>query len=69
MHENIEDISVEDDLKDRTIQGYPNSCAVFDGMLDRYQKLVEPFSNRRRHNDLKIQKLTYLKEQLETIRI
>ena len=41
QNENIqlEDISVEENLEDRTIQDFPNFCVVFDDMLDSNQKL------------------------------
>ena len=39
----IGNISVEEDLEDRTIQEFQNCFVVFDDMLDRNQKLVNPF--------------------------
>ena len=50
----IEDISVDEDLEDRTIQGFQNCCVVFDDMLDTSQKLIDPFFTRGRHNDLDV---------------
>ena len=50
----IEDVSVEEDLEDRTLQDFQNSCVVFDDMLDSNQKLIDPFFTRGRHNDLNI---------------
>ena len=39
QYENIqlEDVSVEEDLEDRTIQDFQNCCVVFDDMLDSNQ--------------------------------
>ena len=56
QYENIqlEDVSVEDDLEDRTIQDFQNCCVVFDDMLDSNQKLLDPFFTRGRHNDLDV---------------
>ena len=42
---------MEEDLEDRTIQDFQNCCVVFD-MLDRNQKLIDPFFTGGRHNDL-----------------
>ena len=50
----IEDISVEEDLGDKSIQDYQNCCVVFDDMLDSNQKLIDPFFTRGRHNDLDV---------------
>ena len=50
----IEDISVDEDLEDRTIQDFHNCCVVFDDMLDTSQKLIDPFFTRGRHNDLDV---------------
>ena len=50
----IEDISVDEDLEDRTIQDFQNCCVVFDDMLDTSQKLIDPFFTRGRHNDLDV---------------
>ena len=54
QYENIqlEDVSVEEDLEDRTIPDFQNCCVVFDDMLDTSQKLKDPFFTRGRHNDL-----------------
>ena len=49
-----EDISVDEDLEDRTIQDFQNCCVVFDDMLDTSQKLIDPFFTRGRHNDLDV---------------
>ena len=46
----LEDVSVEEDLEDRTIQDFKNCCVVFDDMLDSKQKLIDPFFTRGRHN-------------------
>ena len=56
QYENIqlEDVSVEEDLEDRTIQDFQNCCVVFDDMLDSNQKLGDPFFTRGRHNDLDV---------------
>ena len=56
QYENIqlEDVSVEEDLEDRTIQDFQNCCVVFDDMLDSNQKLLDPFFTRGRHNDLDV---------------
>ena len=50
----IEDIPVDEDLEDRTIQDFQNCCVVFDDMLDTSQKLIDPVFNRGRHNDLDV---------------
>ena len=50
----IEDVSVEEDLEDRSIQDFQNCCVVFDDMLDTSQKLIDPFFTRGRHNDLDV---------------
>ena len=50
----IEDVSVEEDLGDKSIQDFPNCCVVFDDMLDSNQKLIDPFFTRGRHNDLDV---------------
>ena len=50
----IEDVSVEEDLEDRTLQDFQNCCVVFDDMLDSNQKLIDPFFTRGRHNDLDV---------------
>ena len=68
----IEDVSVEEDLGDKSIQDFQNCCVVFDDMLDSNQKLIDPFFTRGRHNDLDFiiyhsHILIYLKEQLETV--
>ena len=56
QYENIqlEDVSVKEDLEDRTIQDFQNCCVVFDDMLDSNQKLIDPFFTRGRHNDLDV---------------
>ena len=67
-------VSVEEDLEDRTIQGFQNCCVVFNDMLDSNQKLIDPFSLEE---DMMISMFIIyhshisncLKEQLETIRI
>ena len=50
----IEDVSVEEDLGDKSIQDFQNCCVVFDDMLESNQKLVDPFFTRGRHNDLDV---------------
>ena len=50
----IEDVSVEEDLGDKSFQGFQNCCVVFDDMLDSNQKLIDPFFTRGRHNDLDV---------------
>ena len=50
----IEDVSVEEDLGDKSIQDFQICCVVFDDMLDSIQKLIDPFFNRGRHNDLDV---------------
>ena len=50
----IEDISVDEDLEDRTIQDFQKCCVVFDDMLDTSQKILDPFCTRGRHNDLDV---------------
>ena len=48
----LEDVSVEEDLSDRTVQDFQNCCVVFDDKLDSNQKPINPFFTRGRHNDL-----------------
>ena len=48
----LEDVSVEEGLEDRTIQGSENCCVEFDAMLDSNQKLIHPYFTSGRHNDL-----------------
>ena len=52
QHENIqlEEISVEEDLEDRTKQDSKICCVVSDDMLDSNRKLIDPFFTRGRHN-------------------
>ena len=50
----IEDVSVEEDLGDKSIQDFQNCCVVFDDMLDSNQKLIDPFFTRGRHNELDV---------------
>ena len=50
----IEQVKVEEDLEDKTIQDFQNCCVVFDDMLDTSQKLIDPFFTRGRHNDLNV---------------
>ena len=50
----IEDVSVEEDLSDKSLQDFQNCCVVFDDMLDSNQKLIDPFFTRGRHNDLDV---------------
>ena len=50
----IEDVSVDEDLEDKSIQDFQNCCVVFDDMLDSNQKLIDPFFTRGRHNDLDV---------------
>ena len=38
----LEDVSLEEDLEDRTIQDFKNCCVVLD-MLESNQKLIAPF--------------------------
>ena len=47
-------VSVEEDLEDRTIQGFQNCCVVFNDMLDSNQKLIDPFFTRGRHDDFDV---------------
>ena len=54
----IEDVSVEEDLEERTIQDFQNSCVVFDDTLDSNQKLKDPFFTRGRHNKLDFHSLS-----------
>ena len=68
----IEQVKVEEDLEDKSIQDFQNCCVVFDDMLDTSLKLIDPFFTRE---DIMIwmfiiyhsHTLIYLKEQLETI--
>ena len=50
----IEDVSVEEDLGDKSIQDFQNCCVIFDDMLDSNHKLIDPFFTRGRHNDLDV---------------
>ena len=50
----IEDVSVDEDLEDKSIQDFQKCCVVFDDMLDSNQKLIDPFFTRGRHNDLDV---------------
>ena len=50
----IEDVSVEEDLEDKSIQDFQNCCVVFDDMLDTSQKLIDPFFTRGGHNNLDV---------------
>ena len=52
QHQNIQlgDVSLEEDLEDRTIQDFKNCCVVFDDMLDSNQRLIDPFFTSGRHN-------------------
>ena len=50
----IEDVSVEEDSGDKSIQDFQNCFVVFDDMLDSNQKLIDPFFTRGRHNDLDV---------------
>ena len=50
----IEDVSVEEDLGDKSIQDFQNCCVVFDDMLDSNRKLIDPFFTRGRDNDLDV---------------
>ena len=54
----VEDVSVEEDLEDRTIQDFQNSCVVFDDTLDSNHKLKDPFFTRGRHNKLDFHSLS-----------
>ena len=47
-HTEIEDIVVEEDLSDKSIQDFQKCCVVFDDMLDSNQKLIDPFFSRGR---------------------
>ena len=50
----IEQVKVEEDLEDKSIQDFQNCCVVFDDMLDTSQKLIDPLFTRGRHNDLDV---------------
>ena len=55
QYTNIEtNVSVEEDIEERTIRDYQNCCVVFDDMLDSNQKLTDAMFTRERHNDLDI---------------
>ena len=51
---NIEDVSVDEDLEDRTTQDFQNCCVVFDVMFDSNKKLKDRFFTRGRQNDLDV---------------
>ena len=50
----IEQVKVEEDLEDKSIQDFQSCCVVFDDLLDTSQKLIDPFFTRGRHNDLDV---------------
>ena len=50
----IEQVKVEEDLEDKSIQDFQNCCVVFDDMLDTSQKLIDPFFTRGKHYDLDV---------------
>ena len=50
----IEQVKVEEDLEDKSIQDFQSCCVVFDDFLDTSQKLIDPFFTRGRHNDLDV---------------
>ena len=50
----IEQVKVDEDLEDKSIQDFQNCCVAFDDMLDTSQKLIDPFFTRGRHNDLDV---------------
>ena len=54
----IEDVSVEEDLGDKSIQDFQNCCVVFDDMLDSNQKLIDSFFTTGRHKDLDVYHLS-----------
>ena len=54
----IEDIVVEKDLSDKSIQDFQNCCVAFDYMLDSNQKLIDPFFTRGGHNELDVYSLS-----------
>ena len=50
----IEHVSMEEDLEDKTIQDFQNCCGVLDDMLHSNQKLKTQFLTGGRHNDLDV---------------
>ena len=50
----IEDVLVEDDLSDKSIEDYQNCCVVFDDKLDSNQKLIDAISTTGRHADFDV---------------
>ena len=50
----IEDVLVEDDLSDKSIEDFQNCCVVFDDKLDSNQKLIDSISTTGRHADFDI---------------
>ena len=42
-----EDVSVEEDLEDRTLQDFPKCCGILDDMFDCNQKIVDPLFGGR----------------------
>ena len=67
----LEDVSSEEDLEDRTIQDFKNCCVVFDDMLDSNLKLIDPFFTRGTHNlcDVYYLSQSYFDVPTRTIRI
>ena len=50
----IEQVKVEEDLEDKSIQDFQICCVAFHDMLDTSQKLLDPFFTRGRHIDLDV---------------
>ena len=66
----IDQVKVEEDLEDKSIQDFQNCCVVFDDIMDTSQKLIDPFFTRGRHNDLDVYYLSqsYFDSPKRTIR-
>ena len=64
------DSVVEEDLGDKSVQGFQNCCVVFDDMLDSNQKLIDPFFTRERHKSCDVYYLSqsYFEVPKRTIR-
>ena len=66
----IEQVKVEEDLEDKSIQDFQNCCVVFDDIMDTSQKLIDPLFTGGRHNDLDVYYLSqsYFDSPKRTIR-
>ena len=65
----LENVSVEENVED--LEMYRGFCAVFDGMLDSNQKLIDPVFTRGKHKlcDVYYLSQSYFDVPRKTIRI